>query len=98
MGASDARAAAGGLHSGQDDAETFELQQLRAMEQSRWNEARLDDLNRKVDEGFKETREAFARIDATLVRIDEKFDRKFDRLQWLLLASAAGIIATLISF
>lgn len=28
-----------------------------------WNDDRLDELSGRVDEGFKETREAFARVD-----------------------------------
>jgi hypothetical protein len=45
------------------------------MEDSRtnWNDDRLDELSRRVDDGFKEMREGFARI-------DEKFDAKFDRV------------------
>lgn len=30
----------------------------------RWNDDRLDELNRRVDDGFKEMREGFARIEA----------------------------------
>lgn len=38
-----------------------------------WNDDRLGELSRHVDDGFKEMREGFARI-------DEKFDRRFDSL------------------
>jgi hypothetical protein len=49
--------------------------ELLTMESKRanWNDDRLDELSRRVDDGFKEMREGFARI-------DEKFDRKFDSL------------------
>jgi hypothetical protein len=49
--------------------------ELLTMESKRanWNDDRLDELSRRVDDGFKEMREGF-------VRIDEKFDRRFDRL------------------
>jgi hypothetical protein len=48
-----------------------------------WNDERLDELSRRVGDGFKEMREGFARIDAQFARIDAKFDRvdeKFDRV------------------
>lgn len=35
---------------------------------SNWNDDRLDDLNRRVDNGFKETRDGFAKV-------DERFER-----------------------
>jgi hypothetical protein len=38
-----------------------------------WNDERLDELSRRVDDGFKEMREGFARMDS-------KFDSKFDGL------------------
>ncbi len=38
-----------------------------------WNDERLDELSRRMDAGFEEMREGFARIDA-------KFDSKFDGL------------------
>jgi hypothetical protein len=49
--------------------------ELLTMESKRanWNDDRLDELSRRVDDGFKEMREGFARIDG-------KFDRKFDSL------------------
>jgi hypothetical protein len=55
-----------------------------------WNDERLDELSRRVDDGFKEMREGFARLDA-------KFDSKFDKLfyiQILFLISLAGALIT----
>lgn len=46
----------------------------------RWNDDRLDELSRRVDDGFKEMREGFARVDARFVQMDAKFDAKFDRM------------------
>jgi hypothetical protein len=60
----------------------------------RWTDARLDDLNKKVDGGF-------ARVDADIRDLRgemrsgfERFDRKFDRLTLTLLTTVAGAIFT----
>ena len=45
-----------------------------------WNDDRLDELSRRVDNGFKEMREGFARMDARFAQVDAKFDSKFDGL------------------
>lgn len=56
-----------------------------------WNDERLDELSRRVDDGFKEMREGFARVDkemkdgfalvdAKFEALDTKFDAKFDYL------------------
>lgn len=63
---------------------------------NRWNDDRLDDLSRRMDEGFKEMREGFARmvtreemkelivaINARFDQIDRRFeqvDRRFDQV------------------
>lgn len=58
--------AAARAQGGQDDAEMFEVQQLRAMEQPQWNEARLDDLNEKVEKGFEKVDERLEKVDDEL--------------------------------
>lgn len=52
-----------------------------------WNDERMDELSRRMDDGFKEMREGFARVDKEMkegfTRVDSKFDvvdAKFDRL------------------
>lgn len=59
--------------------ETFEVQQLCAMEQPHWNEGRLDDLNRKVDDGIgrldDERRELRAEMKAGFDKIDRRFHK-----------------------
>jgi hypothetical protein len=52
----------------QDNAAAFEVQQWQAMEQPKWNEARLDDLSARVDRGFE--------------RVDERFDNLQRMLFW----------------
>ena len=34
-----------------------------------WNDERLDELSRRVDSGFKEMRDGFARVDARLDKL-----------------------------
>lgn len=56
-----------------------------------WNDDRLDELSRRVDNGFKEMREGFARVDgemkegfarvdARFTQMDAKFDARFARI------------------
>jgi len=46
-----------------------------------WNDDRLDELSRRVDDGFKEMREGFARMDAKFERVDERFGRVDQRFE-----------------
>jgi hypothetical protein len=45
--------------------------ELLTMEDRRtnWNDDRLDELSRRVDDGFKEMRQGFARVDARLDKL-----------------------------
>ncbi len=72
-----------------------------------WTDPRLDDLGKKVDDGFarvdKKMDEGFAHVDADIRELRgemksgfEKFDRKIDRLTWGLLAAAVAIVAALL--
>jgi hypothetical protein len=78
-----------------------------------WNDERLDELSRRVDDGFKEMREGFAEINARLDRIptreeiDHRFeategriDRVSNRLEhmvWGLFAVGGGLLANLLA-
>ncbi|MGN6277080.1 MAG: hypothetical protein ACTHNP_14290 [Solirubrobacterales bacterium] len=46
-----------------------------------WNDDRMDELSRRMDDGFKlvreEMREGFARVDAKFDRVDAKFNKLF---------------------
>ncbi|HWT89533.1 MAG TPA: hypothetical protein VN179_00325 [Solirubrobacterales bacterium] len=50
----------------------------------KWTDERLDDLNKKVDQGFAdlktETREGFARMEANLDRRFDEIDRRFEEV------------------
>jgi tetrahydromethanopterin S-methyltransferase subunit G len=76
----------------------------------RWTGDRLDGLEKKVDEGFAQVGKRFEKVDEQFEEVDKrfdlvdakfdtleaKFDKKFDRLTYCILGSAAGIITTLI--
>jgi hypothetical protein len=51
-----------------------------------WNDDRLDELSRRMDAGFKEMREGFARVDA-----------KFDKLFIAIITVGGGFAATTIA-
>ncbi|MGN6258936.1 MAG: hypothetical protein ACTHN3_14505 [Solirubrobacterales bacterium] len=48
-----------------------------------WNDDRLDELSRRVDNGFKEMREGFARVDVRFAQVDAKIDRIGGRIDKL---------------
>jgi hypothetical protein len=62
-----------------------------------WNDDRLDELSQRMDAGFKEMREGFARMDA---KFDAKFDRvdaKFNKLFIAIITVGGGFAATTIA-
>lgn len=63
----------------------------------RWNDERLDELARRIDDGFKEMREGFARIDAKFDSRFDGLDARIDKLfyiQIFFLISLAGALIT----
>ena len=73
----------------------------------KWTDERLDDLNKKVDDGFAETkaemREGFGRIDRDVKELrgemNERFDKidaRFEALGQILIGGAIAIIVALI--
>jgi tetrahydromethanopterin S-methyltransferase subunit G len=71
--------------------------ELLTMESKRanWNDDRLDELSRRVDDGFKEMRESFARVDGKFDRVDERLDRLGERIDKLIFTmwAAGGVVA-----
>lgn len=61
-----------------------------------WNDERLDELSRRMDEGFKEMREGFARADERLERLERHFDERFERLYIVMITAAIGVIASVL--
>lgn len=76
---------------------------MEAMRES-WTDDRLDDLNRRVEGGFKRVDERFRQVDQRFDKVDhrlDKLDARFEALQRqlfqasvLLIAGLLGIIAT----
>jgi len=60
----------------------------------RWTDARLDDLNKKVDDGFAKVDTDIRELRGEMKGGFDRFDKKFDRLTWTLLAAVGGAIAT----
>lgn len=57
-------------------------------EMDNWNDDRLDELSRRMDAGFKETREGFARM-------DQKFERLLHTLVLIAWGFAGSTVAAL---
>ncbi|HEU4943540.1 MAG TPA: hypothetical protein VFT10_00095 [Solirubrobacterales bacterium] len=70
---------------------------MEAMREA-WTDGRLDDLNHKVDEGF---RRVDMRFEAMQTHMDKRFDaldKRFDGLQLTMILSNTALIAALIGF
>ncbi|HKB52056.1 MAG TPA: hypothetical protein VKC63_11610 [Solirubrobacterales bacterium] len=82
---------------------------MEAMREA-WSDDRLDDLNRKVDDGFLSVDKRFDAvdkrfdwvdkrfdaIDRRFERLEDKVDARFDSLQRTLILFCGGIIAALL--
>jgi len=73
-----------------------------------WNDERMDELSRRMDDGFKEMREGFARVDREMkegfTRIDGEMKVGFaqvgdriDRLTNTIIIGGAGICAAIVT-
>ncbi|HEX5527567.1 MAG TPA: hypothetical protein VFX44_10285 [Solirubrobacterales bacterium] len=63
----------------------------------RWNDDRLDELSRRMDNGFKEMRDGFARVDREMKEGFAQVNDRLDRQNHTLLVGALGVIAALIA-
>jgi hypothetical protein len=72
----------------------------------RWNDDRLDELSRRMDEGFKEMGEGFARVDRDIKEglseirgemghLGERFDRLLNTLVLIAWGFAGTMVAAL---
>jgi len=74
------------------------------MPRETWTDQRLDDLNKKVDDGFADVKaEMRGRFDSLEARFEGRMDKefgelnqRFDRLQHTLFASAVALCVALI--
>jgi hypothetical protein len=73
-----------------------------------WNDERMDELSRRVDDGFKEMREGFTRVDREMKEGFSRVDRemkegfarvedRFDRLNHTLFIGVLGVVAAVIA-
>jgi hypothetical protein len=72
---------------------------MEAMRQT-WSDDRLDHLNARVDEGFRNVDERFKQVDARFDRIEHRLDNldaRFDRLQHTIWIVGGGLMSTLIA-
>jgi tetrahydromethanopterin S-methyltransferase subunit G len=62
----------------------------------KWTDERLDDLNKKVGDGFADVDVRFDRLETRMEKQFSEMNQRFDRMQFTLIGSAAAIIAALI--
>ncbi len=46
-----------------------------------WKDGRLDDLSKRVDEGFAEVREEFTAVNKKIDQLGQKVDNKLERIE-----------------
>ena len=66
------------------------------MAREAWTDERLDDLNKKVDDGFAAVDKRFDRLETRMDAQFSELNQRFDRMQLALLVSAGGIVVSLI--
>jgi hypothetical protein len=68
---------------------------MEAMREA-WTDGRLDDLNHKVDEGFRRVDADLRGLRSEVRSLGAEVNGRFDALQRVLILSHAGIVAALI--
>jgi len=77
------------------------------MPREKWTDERLDDLNKRVDNGFEDTRDAiadtkaemragFARVDTEIRELRKEMNARFDAANRNLIGFAVAIVAAVI--
>jgi hypothetical protein len=67
---------------------------MAVMAREAWTDERLDDLKEHMDEGFREVK---AELRATRIELKDdikELNRRFDRLNFTLIAGLVGLLAT----
>jgi hypothetical protein len=62
-----------------------------------WNDDRLDELSGRMDNGFKEMREGFARLEQAISKGFAQTNERIDRLMLGLLVASLGMIGAFIA-
>lgn len=66
------------------------------MPREKWTDERLDDLNKKVDDGFREVGARFDRLETRMEKQFGEMNQRFDRMQHTLFAGAVAVSVALI--
>jgi tetrahydromethanopterin S-methyltransferase subunit G len=66
------------------------------MPRERWTDERLDDLNEKVDTGFRDVGARFDRLEGRMDTQFAELNQRFDRMQHTLFAGAVAVCVALI--
>jgi hypothetical protein len=59
-----------------------------------WTDERLDDLQKHMDEGFREVKAELREVKAEVRDLRASMDAKFDRLNYTLIAALVGLVVT----
>jgi hypothetical protein len=62
-----------------------------------WTDERLDDLNHRVDEGFRETREEFRAVRAEMSIRFDRVDARLDGIQRTLIQAVIAMTAAMLT-
>jgi hypothetical protein len=62
-----------------------------------WTDERLDDLNHKVDEGFRRIDDRFAQVDARFDALQRDMNARFDALGRLMIQLICGLVGAFIT-
>jgi tetrahydromethanopterin S-methyltransferase subunit G len=66
------------------------------MPRERWTDERLDELNKKVDTGFRDVGARFDRLEGRMDTQFAELNQRFDRMQHTLFAGAVAVCVALI--
>jgi intein/homing endonuclease len=67
---------------------------MAVMARESWTDERLDDLKEHMDEGFREVRAEIRSTRSELKEDIRELSRRFDRLNYTLIAGLLGLLAT----
>jgi flagellar biosynthesis/type III secretory pathway protein FliH len=62
-----------------------------------WTDERLDDLNHRVDEGFRETREEFRAVRAEMRAMSAETNARLDGLQRTMVQAVVAMTAAMLT-
>jgi hypothetical protein len=69
---------------------------MEAMQRATWTDGRLDDLNRRVERGFREVNAELRALRSEINGRFESVEGRFDALQQSMIQVGCGMIATFI--